>query len=141
MSRGYTLIELAVVLLLLSLTALIAAPAVGHGLAVVRLRAEVAGIASFLRAARERAITGGVTTEIGVTSEGQALVREPGHAVKQIPVGLRLVSDPPDGRRVLFLPEGISTGGRFQLETPDARGYVVTVEPLTGRVVTRRDDR
>jgi prepilin-type N-terminal cleavage/methylation domain-containing protein len=139
--RGYTLIELIVVLFALSLAAAVAAPAVGRGLASLRLRAEVAGIASFLRAARERAITGGVTTEIALDSEGQALVREPGHAVKRLSEGLRLISDPPDAQRVRFLPEGITTGGRFQLEVPDARGYVVTVEPLTGRVVMRRSDR
>ena len=138
MRRGYTLIELIVVLLLLSLAAAVAAPAVGRGLASLRLRAEVAGIVSFLRAARERAITQGVTTEIAVASEGQALVREPGHAVKRLAEGLRLMADPPDAHRVRFLPEGISTGGRFQLEVPDARGYVVTVEALTGRVAMRR---
>jgi hypothetical protein len=40
--------------------------------------------------------------------------------------------------RLTFLPHGMSSGARFLIEAPGSRAYVITVDPLTGRVTTRR---
>ena len=39
---------------------------------------------------------------------------------------------------IVFMPQGMSSGGRLTVETPGPRRYVVSVDPLTGRVTTQR---
>ncbi|PYM40688.1 MAG: hypothetical protein DME16_25940, partial [Candidatus Rokuibacteriota bacterium] len=69
MKRGFTLIEMAVTLLVIALAVGVAAPSISRGLDGVRARAEAAGIATFLRAAREQAITHHRAYEVRVKSE------------------------------------------------------------------------
>jgi prepilin-type N-terminal cleavage/methylation domain-containing protein len=141
--RGYTLIETTVVLLVLALAAGVAAPAIGRGLDAIRLRAEVAGVASFLRAARERAITQQHALDVRIDEAGRTLTLKAGdedvRAVRHLSV-LHIEADPRAARTVTFFAYGLSTGGRFRLEAPGPVVYVVTVSPLTGRVSTRRGD-
>jgi prepilin-type N-terminal cleavage/methylation domain-containing protein len=149
MRRGYTLIETVVVLLVLALAAGLVAPAVGRGLDAIRLRAEVAGVASFLRGARAQAIARHRAVEVALDAEGRTLtlsedrerVRrdgDPPPAVRQLSAAVRLAADPPPARTVTFFAYGLSSGGRFLVERGDVVVYVVTVDPLTGRVATRR---
>jgi prepilin-type N-terminal cleavage/methylation domain-containing protein len=141
--RGYTLIETTVVLLVLALAAGLAAPAIGRGLDTIRLRAEVAGVASFLRAARERAITQHHALDVRIDEAGRTLTLNVGdedvRAVRHLSV-LHIEADPRAARTVTFFAYGLSTGGRFRLEAPGPVVYIVTVSPLTGRVSTRRGD-
>jgi prepilin-type N-terminal cleavage/methylation domain-containing protein len=141
--RGYTLIETTVVLLVLALAAGVAAPPIGRGLDAIRLRAEVAGVASFLRAARERAITQHHALDVRIDEAGRTLTLNAGdedvRAVRHLSV-LHIEADPRAARTVTFFAYGLSTGGRFRLEAPGPVVYVVTVSPLTGRVSTRRGD-
>jgi Tfp pilus assembly protein FimT len=141
--RGYTLIETTVVFLVLALAAGVAAPAIGRGLDAIRLRAEVAGVASFLRAARERAITQHHALDVRIDEAGRTLTLNAGdedvRAVRHLSV-LHIEADPRAARTVTFFAYGLSTGGRFRLEAPGPVVYVVTVSPLTGRVSTRRGD-
>ena len=143
MRRGYTLIETTVVLLVLALAAGVAAPVIGRGLDAIRLRAEVAGVASFLRAARERAITQHHALDVRIDEAGRTLTLNAGdedvRAVRHLSV-LHIEADPRAARTVTFFAYGLSTGGRFRLEAPGPVVYVVTVSPLTGRVSTRRGD-
>lgn len=143
MRRGYTLIETTVVLLVLALAAGVAAPAIGRGLDAIRLRTEVAGVASFLRAARERAITQRHALDVRIDEAGRTLTLNAGdedvRAVRHLSV-LHIEADPRAARTVTFFAYGLSTGGRFRLEAPGPVVYVVTVSPLTGRVSTRRGD-
>jgi prepilin-type N-terminal cleavage/methylation domain-containing protein len=141
--RGYTLIETTVVLLVLALAAGVAAPAIGRGLDAIRLRAEVAGVASFLRAARERAITQRHALDVRIDEAGRTLTLNAGdedvRAVRHLSL-LHIEADPRAARTVTFFAYGLSTGGRFRLEAPGPVVYVVTVSPLTGGVSTRRGD-
>jgi prepilin-type N-terminal cleavage/methylation domain-containing protein len=141
--RGYTLIETTVVLLVLALAAGIVAPAIGRGLDAIRLRAEVAGVASFLRAARERAITQHHALDVEIDGDGRTLVLKAGaedvRAARHLAF-LHIEGDPRAARTVTFFAYGLSTGGRFRLEAPGPVVYVVTVSPLTGRVSTRRGE-
>ena len=140
MRRGYTLIETVIVLLVLALAAGIVAPSIGRGVDSIRLRAEVAGVASFLRAARERAIAQHRTLEVGVDGEGRALVLKAGdhdvRGVRRLSSFVHVTAD----RSVTFFAYGLSSGGRFRIETAGAVVYVVRVDALTGRVSTRRSE-
>ena len=146
-SRGFTLTELVVALFVLALAAAVVTPPIGRGFETLRARAEVAGVASFLRAARERAITRRDALEVAVDAGGHALVlrvRDGGasgdagvRAVRRLASTVRVAADPPSASAPAFLAHGASTGGAFRLETAGAV-YTITVEPLTGRVTARR---
>src|SRR2546425_11147002 len=56
-SKGFTLLELIVTLLVVAVAVGLVAPAIGRSTETVRARAEVAGFAATLRRAREQAIT------------------------------------------------------------------------------------
>ena len=73
-SRGFTLIELAVTLLVLSLAAAVVVPGIGRSIGSVRARAEISGFAAYLRAAREQAITRGQAQSVRLDPETRSLV-------------------------------------------------------------------
>lgn len=139
--RGYTLIEVVAVLLVLALAAGVVAPSVGRSLDSLRARAGVAGVASFLRAAREQAITKDATYEVVVDGDGHALALHVGavvRATKRLPPALRIQTEGGSPPTIAFYPHGRSSGGHLRIATPGPTMYLVTVEPMTGRVATRR---
>jgi general secretion pathway protein H len=144
-TRGFSLMELVVVLAILAIAAAVVAPGVGRTADGVRARAEVGAIAAFLRSAREQAVTRRHAMEVRVDDEAHALVMRdagpPGEAGVRAARGLsallRIAADPP-APHVTFFPHGMSTGARFAISAPGARAYVITVDALTGRVSTAR---
>jgi general secretion pathway protein H len=145
MKRGFTLIELAVTLLVLALASAFVAPAIGRGLDNLRTRAEVSGFAGFLRAAREQAVTRGEAQQVRVDPESRTLEIwvEGAKSARSSRTFSYLVSiepDPPTAKTITFHPQGLSTGGTFNIVAPGDRRYVVTVDTLTGRVSARLAD-
>ena len=141
-TRGFTLIELVVTLFVLSLAASVVAPSVVNGVGTLRARTETAGIATFLRAAREQAVTHNRTYEVRLRSEEGIVELRAGDTVpatRRLAPGLRVTADPPGARTITFQPQGLSSGSRLHVEMA-GRGYLITVDPLTGRVATRRAD-
>jgi len=143
--RGFTLIELAVTLVVLAICAGLIAPSVGRGLDGLRSRAEISGFVGFLRAAREQAVTRGLAQEVRLDPETLTLVISPEgspsvRASRSFSYLIRIEPDPPAARTITFQPQGLSSGGRFHILAPGERHYVVTVDPLTGRVVSRLAD-
>jgi general secretion pathway protein H len=148
-SGGYTLIEVVMVMAVLAVASAVLAPAVGRTVDGVKVRTEVAGIASFLRWAREQAVTRGESHEVALDPETRALLfrRAGGESVggvetrRQLSPLLNVALAP--GRlpqRITFMPQGRSSGGSLRIEAVGPRVYLVTVDPLTGRVTTQRVD-
>ena len=145
MTRGYSLMELVVVLAILAVATAVVAPAVGRTAEDVRVRAELAGLAAFLRTAREQAVTRRQALEVTLDPETRVLLlRHPardgaagGQARRAVSSLLQVEADPAMPR-LTFLPHGMSSGARFTIEAPGPRAYVMTVDPLTGRVTTQR---
>jgi general secretion pathway protein H len=136
--RGYTLIEVVVVLLVLALAAGVVAPSVGRSVDALRARTEVAGLASFLRAAREQAITRETTVEVRLDAETRVLVLQAGPEIRVSKAwSPGLTVEPGQPRTITFSPHGLSSGGQLQIETLGRTVYVVTVDAMTGRVATR----
>jgi len=136
--RGFTLIELAVTLLVLAVAVGVSAPSIARGLDALRTRAEAAGVATFLRAAREQAITHNRSYEVRVIPEEGVIELRTGDAVRstrRMASGVHIAADPPS---VTFLPKGVTSGGRLRVEMPGRRGYLIILDALTGRVSTRR---
>jgi prepilin-type N-terminal cleavage/methylation domain-containing protein len=144
-TRGYSLMELVVVLAILAVAVGVVAPAVGRTAEDVKVRAELAGLAAFLRAAREQAVTRRETLEVTLDPEARVLLlRRPGREgearvqpSRAVSPLLRVEADPAMPR-VTFLPHGMSSGARFTVEAPGPRAYVIAVDALTGRVTTQR---
>ena len=144
-ATGFSLMELVVVLAVLAIAAAVVAPGAARTVDGVRARAEVGAVAAFLRSAREQAVSRRLALEVRVDDETHTLIMrraghdgEPAvHATRPVSALLRIAgaTSPP---RVTFLPHGMSTGARFAITTPGPRAYVITVDPLTGRVSTER---
>lgn len=142
---GFSLIELAVVMLILAVVAGVAVPSIGRGIDALRARAEVAGISAFLRFAREQAVTRREVQEVRLDPAAHTLVlaavgAERARMSRRFGQGLRVQAVAGSALSVKFFPEGLSTGATIMIEAPGRRYYIVTVDPLTGRVAQRRTD-
>jgi prepilin-type N-terminal cleavage/methylation domain-containing protein len=143
MKRGFTLIELVVTLFVLALGVAVVAPSLARGMDTVRTRAETAGLATFLRTAREQAIRHNRSYEVRVKTEEGVIELRTGEkllASRRLALGIRVIADSSTSDTVTFLPQGLSSGARLRVEGPGRRAYLVTVDALTGRVATRRFD-
>jgi general secretion pathway protein H len=149
--RGFTLVEVVVVLLVLAVALAVGVPAIGHGADGLRSRSEAAGVANFLRAAREQAVTRNRVYEVRVDTEAGVLVLIPSpadgtggagtvQAARHLAAPVRIEAEPPLRRAVTFSPQGLSSGARFRIKAPGPRAYVITVDEITGRVATRPVD-
>lgn len=143
MARGYTLLELILVLFILALVAGLALPAVGRGVDTLQLRAEVAAFSAFLRYAREQAVTKREAHEVRVNPEARLLTltaagTDRARASRKLSPRIVIRAEAATGLAVTFSPRGLSSGGSFRLLGPDGRAYRVSVDPLTGRVTNAR---
>jgi prepilin-type N-terminal cleavage/methylation domain-containing protein len=141
-ARGFTLIELVVTLFVLAVAAALVAPALGRSVDSIRGRTEVSGMAAYLRAAREQAITSGLPLEVRLIPETRTLMilvagSDEVRSSRGFSTLLAIEPDPPTATGVTFMPQGLSTGALFRILAPGNRQYVVAVDALTGRVTYR----
>ena len=130
-ARGFTLLELILVLALIAFASLLAAAALSGGFDGMRLRAAAKEVAAQLRFTRTQALA---------TGEPQRFTIDPAAhrwtAPKQLAldfVGAREVQPSPGEGAIVFFPDGASTGGRIRLQLDDA-AWQVEVAWLTGQV-------
>lgn len=137
------------VMVVLAVASAVLTPAVGRTVDGMKVRTEVAGVASFLRRAREQAVTRREAYEVAIDSETRALLfrRAGGDSIggvetrRQLSPLLHVVPAPGHlPQRITFMPQGRSSGGSLRIETVGPRVYLITVDPLTGRVMTQRVD-
>ena len=145
--RGFTLIELVVVIVLLATVTALAAGVVGRHLPGQQLRRASREVAAELRYTRARAIATG-TPQVFVLDTRTREWRAPDRRHGRLPEDIALVATGAGSEQqgegtavVRFFPEGAATGGRFVLRSQpkgkpaDPRGgWQVDVEWLTGDV-------
>jgi len=129
-------------MLVLAVAAAVAVPAIGRGADTLRAQAQVAGFSAFLRYAHQQAITRRQVQEVHVDPDQHVmLLLRPGSdqvlSSRALSADLRVDATPPSALVVRFVPQGLSSGGSYRLETPGGRVFTVTVDPLTSRVVSR----
>jgi general secretion pathway protein H len=120
--RGFTLLELLVVLTLVALLA---------GVALPRLQTMLTP--SFERTARRVALAVRDQRTQAILS-GRLVSVSPAQMALLLPAGTQIVDAPPEESAILFFPNGTSTGGRIVLAARDGRRAAVAVDWLTGQV-------
>jgi general secretion pathway protein H len=141
-SRGFTLLELVVVLTLLSLLLIVLPPAIRGG-GDAGLRAAAHDVAAGLRRAQSEAVARNRAVAFVLDVNAHRFRVGAGGATRALPddVALRLYTagseliDAATGA-IRFYPDGSSTGGEITLSS-ETRDYHVAVDWLTGRVSIR----
>ena len=141
--RGFTLLEVLMVLLLIAAASALAAAAITGGFSGMQLRADAKEIAAQLRYTRAQAIS---------TGEPQRFLIDPAAHTWTAPndrggtidkkfgitfTGAREVKPASGIGGIVFFSDGASTGGRVQLSEKNA-AWNVDVAWLTGEVKVRR---
>jgi general secretion pathway protein H len=159
--RGFSFIELIVVLVLLSLSIALIAPSLSRFSKSVELKAAAKKVAAILRYSRSEAINKGKVYQVifdsdlmvvkvqAVESEDEEEQKE--KAGEDIEKSYALPADiqmkelkvestqyPSDLPAIEFYPNGGSNGGDILLDTPSQKGYKIKINFLTGTVVIER---
>jgi general secretion pathway protein H len=143
-SRGVTLLELVIVLALIALLSISAAPMIGKGMGTIDQRAAAQKVSAAFKSARNIAVS--QRKDIAVIVNTKTLTVTPADAEPiQLPAGITVdlttiekekIDD--DSAAIRFYPDGGSTGGRVILKKGD-RALRVDVDWLTGRVKVTED--
>jgi general secretion pathway protein H len=160
-SSGFTLFELLVVILIISLIAALVMPQMAASLPGVRLKSTTRAVAASLRYARSRAVYEStpyiaifdstqkflavepIETPLDAAQSGG--IRKILHTSKlekvyEFPDGIEFGvlnstdDEDPDVFPILFFPGGDSTGGKIVLQNLRRRQYTITVDTITGTV-------
>ena len=159
--RGFSLLELTVVLVLLGLFAALMAPSFSRFSKSVELKATVKKVAAILRYYRSETVSKGKVHQVFFDSnlmvvKGQLIETEDEKEAGQseaaasprsfsIPAGVQMkelniesTQYPSDLPAIEFYPNGGSNGGNFILDTQSQKGFRIKVNFLTGTVVIEK---
>jgi general secretion pathway protein H len=136
--RGFTLLELLVVIALMAMAFGLASFSVGQGLQAARERQVMREMVAALRQARLQAVLSGAPAVLSLDLQRrtfQAPGQRPGQWPGQWPadMGVQLTSASELGAQVAFYPDGSSSGGNLLL-VRDGRQWRIDVGWLTGSV-------
>jgi len=139
--RGFTLLELLVVLVIASLAISLVGPAFQRLMPGLTLEAESRKLVAMLRHARSQAILTGTEVTVSQDAESGGLrlsYREQPYVLPER-LSLTLEAGPaqdetaPGVTQILFYPRGDSSGGSLDLKM-DERSEIISVDWLSGRV-------
>ena len=137
-SRGFTLLELLIALAIAGLVLAVSVPATARFYQSMQYRAAVRDVIGLLASARYKAIKSGVAQDVKINPETNEIMFS--DTRKQLPEefqvavhSAREINQSQVGV-VRFYPEGGSSGGGIDIETPTGSGVRITVDWLVGRV-------
>ena len=144
-ARGFTLVELLVVLVIASLVLALVGTSISRSISGAEMRTAARKLAASIRYTRTRAIISKSeqvflvdTEERSYTAAGREPVTLPGEMEVQLTTARsELTSENVGGIR--FYPDGGSTGGSVELES-NGRIYTVNVVWLTGEASVQREE-
>jgi general secretion pathway protein H len=143
-SRGFTLVELILVLMILALASLVILPNIDKGLQDRELRQSALGLAALARELRSRALYLGEAQQL-VVNLNQNYYRAAGSTEVKLPeqvtfgdvLGGEELDN--DNRQFVFFPNGSNAGGSIGLSHgQNGASFSVRLEPLTGKVSVLR---
>ncbi|GGJ99120.1 type II secretion system protein XpsH [Luteimonas terricola] len=142
-SRGFSLLEMLLVMVLIAATGVLAAGVVGGGFARMELRSHVRDIATQLRFTRARALATGMPQTFSIDPAAHVWQGAEGRS-GEVPesLGIRFVGarevQPAEGvGAIVFFGDGASTGGRVRISRGEA-AFDIDVAWLTGGVSVHR---
>lgn len=141
--RGFSLIEMIVVVVLIAATTALAASVMTAGLPGQQLRGASRELAAQLRYARAQAIVSGQSQVFSIDArsrEWKGPNRRHGQLPQQVKIlatGAKIEQRHSDVATIRFFPEGAATGGRIML-WHDQAAWQIDVEWLTGEVSVKR---
>jgi len=135
--RGFTLLELIVVLFLIGLILALVAPRINTGLATITLKSSARRIVSRLAYARYQAIVKRVPYQVIFDQERESYYLQEGERSPseegtppaeeiKLPAGLRWR----EGTSVIFYPNGSSSGGKIVLLNDRGKGYLIQIDVI-----------
>ena len=138
--RGFSLIELIAVMLLIALAAAIAVPAIDRAMKKREVKQSALGLAAVARDLRRQAVYGGVPLRLTVSpSENgyHASGKPPVYLSQELKISRVEGGEPIDNRlrQFVFFPNGSILDGTIELSDRDGISYVISFDPLAGRVV------
>jgi general secretion pathway protein H len=158
--RGFSLIELMVVLILISLSIALVTPSLSRLSRSVELKGAAKKVSAILRYCRSEAVNKGQVYQtlfdsnlrevrvqsVALQTEKDAIEKKKAfRRTYLLPEGIRIKEvDIPsrsdsDLSWIEFYPNGGSNGGTILLDTQDRAGYKIKVDFLTGMVTIKRD--
>ena len=138
-NAGFTLLELLVVMVILTIVATVTAVKFSGGIDNARLRAETRQMIALLRAARIEAMVSSTVTGIDGDPHDSAFLSFPAEQRYQLPEGVAIdiasqsTTTGATQRAIRFYPDGSSSGGDIQLSSA-AGSFAIAVGWLTGEV-------
>ncbi len=140
--RGFSLIELLVVLLLIGLSAAIVLPSFERELKAREVRQSAMGIAAAARNLRDRAIYESTLKRL-VINPLENSYRFSRHKVQLSAdvhfTGIEGGEPAEEGTtQFVFYPNGSALGGEIGISGRGGSAYIIRLEPLTGRVVVSK---
>jgi general secretion pathway protein H len=137
--RGFTLIELIVVLVMMGLLFSMTPPLLHKAFPSLKLKAATRDLAQEIRYVQQSAIMSGSESlmrfELQINQYQSDLVNQ--GEVRQLPDGIRFTADQREEHRKIlvlrFYPDGSSSGGLIRLGN-ETQSFVITVDWLTSRV-------
>jgi general secretion pathway protein H len=136
-SRGFTLMEMLVVIVLMSIAIGLVGFGLQQGLSAAKERQAVGQMVNALRATRVKAIVTGQPARTVFDLRKKAF-QAPGQRIQQWPAGLQVTMQTAAemGSTVEFYPDGGSTGGNLMLVNGDRR-WRIDIGWLTGSVQSK----
>jgi len=142
--RGFSLLELTLVLLLIGVSMLIVLPNIAKGLQDREVRTSALGLAAAARELRNRALFDGERQQLVINLPQNTYQVARSHEV-HLPGEVRFVSVDGgesvdrDRKRFFFFPNGSGLGGEIVLADGEKSfSYLIRLDALTGRVQVER---
>jgi general secretion pathway protein H len=145
-SRGFSLLELILVLMVLGLGSLVVLPSVDKGLRDQEVRRSALRLAAAARDLRSRAVQNGIPQQLVLNLPRNSYLLARDREVF-LPTEVK-IADVEGGetldsgiRRFLFFPNGSTFGGQIHVAgLYHAVSYSIRLEPLTGKIEVLRSD-
>jgi general secretion pathway protein H len=151
--RGFTLIELIIVLVILSIASTLAGILITRGPGELELRSLAKHMATTLNYARNQAISEKKVYSFVILAEEKAYglyanFDQDTDSEKPLPVVYESIPEKltvvfenrEEFKRIDFTPRGISSGGIIEIRDQKGRKFILNVNRITGRTEVNRED-
>jgi general secretion pathway protein H len=139
--RGFTLIELSLVVLLIGVSLAVVLPNINRGLQDREIRKSALGLAAVARDLRSKAVTAGVPQQLVLNLLQSSYIAGRRREAVHLPGEVRFASVrggesiDRDTKKFYFFPNGSSLGGEIVLADGEKSiFYSIRLEALTGRI-------